>query len=122
MIEIERAQLQSVELAHNAVISYPAMAWQARDDGEPVASWGLTWVEGRCFLFFEMLHSKPGYRWIVVRQARLALRRAAQVGESEVYTPRDAQHITSERLLRALKFEPYSVENGIEVWRCLVSN
>jgi hypothetical protein len=43
--------------------------------------------------------------------------KAHQFGEAAVFTPRDPQFPTSEKLLTVLGFKLFAIENGVEVWR-----
>jgi hypothetical protein len=45
------------------------------------------------------------------------LAKAWQLGETEVFTPRDTEFETSGRLLKVLGFEMLGIEKGMEVWR-----
>jgi hypothetical protein len=52
-----------------------------------------------------------------VRRTKLLLAKAVQLGETEVFTPRDAEYASSEKLLTVLGFRMHGIENGLEVWK-----
>jgi hypothetical protein len=105
-------------------VDLPVFAKAVVEDGTLLAVHGLAWSEEpkRCWLFFHVETYRPGYGFVVRREGRRCLRHAAQLGETEVYTPRDAQFPSSLKLMKLFGFEKFSVENGIEIWRCRVSN
>lgn len=98
-------------------VDLPAFALAGVDDDGVIGLGGLAWGQGRAWLFFDMLRDEPQHRFKIIACAKRLFRHARQLGETELYTPRDAQHGSSERLLKLLGFEFYAEENGIEVWR-----
>lgn len=116
MVDLHMVDGRTVTKAIGLEIDLPVVAMVAVDDRKIVACWGLAWNESRCFLWFHMEHSKPEYRFIVMREAKKMLRRAVQLGAAEVFVTRDASFPTSERLLKILGFEPSGIEDGKEVW------
>lgn len=98
-------------------VDLPTFALAGVDENGPIAIGGLAWNGGRCWLFFTMQRNEPQYRFKVISSAKRLFRQARQLGETEIYTPRDAQFETSERLLKLLGFERVSEENGVEIWR-----
>jgi hypothetical protein len=115
MVELHRVDGRTVTRAVGLDIDLPVVAMVAMDGGEVVAAWGLAWNEGRCFLWFHITRIEPAYRFIVIREARKMLKRAVQLGESQVFTVRDASFPTSARLLKILGFKPFGIEDGKEV-------
>lgn len=97
-------------------IDMPALAFIGIDDGEFVGSGGLAWGIGRCWLFLHVSQSKPQYAIPLMRKTKELMQKAWQFGERTVFTPRDVQFPTSEKLLKVLGFKLHAVENGIEVW------
>ncbi|SDH08497.1 hypothetical protein [Pelagibacterium luteolum] len=75
---------------------------------------GLAWGGGRCWLFLSVLEEPSAI--VVWRWAKRMLVKAVQLGETEIYTPRDRQHETSERLLSRLGFTFHGMEQGEEIW------
>lgn len=108
---------RSVALSSGLAIDMPVNAYAAVDtDGQIHALWGLAWGGGRCWIWFHVERSDPRYATLVIRQARKILRRAVQLGETEVYTPRDRSYERSEKLLTMLDFTYFAEEAGEEVW------
>lgn len=97
-------------------VDLPVYAKAAVEGGEVLAVWGLAWGKGRCWLFFHVENYRPGFGFVIRREARKCFRHAAQLGETEVFTPRDRQHGSSIKLLRLLGFELHAVEDGLEIW------
>lgn len=110
---------QQIVRACGLKVDLPAFAKAAVEDGELLAVWGLAWSAEprRCWLFFHVENYRPNAGFIIRREARRCLRHAAQLGETEVYTPRDTQFPSSLKLMKLFGFEFYSVENGQEIWR-----
>ena len=100
-------------------VDLPVTARAAIEGEELLAVWGLAWSPGRCWLWLHVERSEPKHAFTVIREAKRMLKRAAQLGETEVYTPRDASRETSANLLKLVGFEFFAVENGTEVfiWR-----
>lgn len=117
MIEVVTVPAMSVEVAlPGVVIDMPALAMGGLVDGQLVGFGGLAWGSGRCWLWFRADEPEPRYAIHVVRSARKLLRKAAQLGETEVFTVRDRSFETSERLCKMCGFELLGIENGEEVW------
>lgn len=117
MLEIVPALPAAVEIAQGIRIDMPAVTYAGFEDGEFVGSGGLAWGNGRCWIFFTAHRpvSRAG-ALKVIRFAKRLERKAAQLGATELFTPRDAQHSTSTKLLKALGYEMHSIENNIELW------
>ena len=108
----------SVEVALDAQIDMPAVAFVGIDDGEVAGAGGLAWGAGRCWIWFMTRKApKPSYAFAAIRMARLMFRKAAQLGETEVYTTRDARYASSLKLLTMLSFEHVGMEQGHELWK-----
>lgn len=116
MIRIVSADPKAVEVALSVAIDMPAVAVLGWDGDEVVGSGGLAWGGGRAWIWFKMVRSKPEYAAPIVRATRKMLRRAVQLGETEVYTPRDTREPRSEKLLNLLGFEMFGIEQGEEIW------
>lgn len=117
MLEITEVPPIAVEIAQGICIDIPAVTYAGFDNGEFVGSGGLAWCDGRCWIFFSV--QRPIGRagaLRVIRFAKRLERKAAQLGASTVFTPRDAQHETSTKLLKTLGYELHSIENNIELW------
>lgn len=94
----------------------PAVAVVGMDDGQIVGAGGLAWGQGVAWIWFKMVQKRPAYALPIIRATRRMLRRAVQLGASEVYTRRDADEPSSKKLLTTLGFELFGVEGGAEVW------
>lgn len=116
-LSIVRADPTSVEIGLGVDIDLPVVAVLGIDNGHIVGTGGLAWGAGRCWIFFKMVSSKPEYAVPIVRATRQMLRRAVQLGETEVFTPRDAEEPASEKLLTLLGFEFDTMQDGIEIWK-----
>jgi hypothetical protein len=88
---------------------------------------GLFWRFDRCWIWFRRFDGEGTYGVMLVRQARRMLRRAVQLGHSEVYCWRDDSLESSKRLLEVIGFryvvnERLVLNDGsdggeIELWR-----
>jgi hypothetical protein len=116
-LEIIQVPPSTVQAMEGITIDIPALAYIGVDGGEVVGSYGLAWGGGRCWIWLNLPKGKPSYAITVMRRTKALLAKAWQLGEAEVYTPRDTEYPTSERLLTALGFKMLGIEEGIEVWR-----
>ena len=121
MLAVVRTDAQGVETGLAVTIDKPVVALVGVDEGQVVGAGGLGWGDGRCWLWFHMKHSSPGYATRVLREARRLLRLAGQLGETTVHVYRDARFATSEKLLTMLGFSMTGCEigpdgNDHEVW------
>lgn len=119
-LEIIQVHPSAIEVAEGIKIDMPALAYIGVDDGEIVGSYGLAWGHGRCWIWLRLPNGKPEYARTVIRRAKVLLGKARQLGEREVFSPRDAEYPTSKKLLTVLGFREHAVEAGIEVWKCPV--
>jgi hypothetical protein len=122
VLEVVRADPRSVEVAFGVEVDLPAVAVLGIEDGEVVGSGGLAWGGGKCWLWFAMPGTKPGYSVPVFRAAKRLLKQAVQLGESTVFTPRDDAFPRSEKLLRMLGFKQTgesiaTLGREMELWR-----
>lgn len=115
-LEIIQVAPTAIEVAENIKIDLPAVAYIGVDDGEIVGSGGLAWGGGRCWVWLRVLKSKPEYAIPLMRQTKKLMAKARQFGEEAIFTPRDAQFETSEKLLTVLGFRRFAIENDNEVW------
>ncbi len=116
MLQIVQADPRDVQAAEGLTIDLPVLAYVGIDGEEIVGSGGLAWGGARCWLWLTLPNGKPEYARPILRMVERLKRKAAQLGETEIYTPRDAQYETSERLLRFCGFVPFSIEGGQEIW------
>jgi hypothetical protein len=115
-LQIVQVHPAAIEIAENIKIDLPAVAYIGVDDGEIVGSGGLAWGGQRCWIWLKVGKSKPEYAIPLMRQTRKLMAKARQFGDVAIFTPRDAQFETSEKLLTVLGFRPFSIENENEVW------
>lgn len=101
-------------------IDFPFIAYAGVEDGKRpkvIGIGGLAWIEGRCFLWLDLVDMKRTHPVVVVRQAKRMLDKAIQLGVSEVWARRDIEPL-SEKLLRHLGFElAGGQEAGVEDWK-----
>lgn len=117
MVEIVQVDPREILRVAGIDVDLPTFAIAGVDEDGAIGLGGLAWGGGRAWLFFHMMRNEPRYRFKVIACAKRLFRQARQLGEAELYTPRDAQFETSERLLKLLGFEFFADENGIEIWR-----
>lgn len=121
MLRLERVDPSTVEAALGFDVDLPAIAVLGTDNGEVVGSGGLAWGGGKAWIWFKMLASRPSYAVPIVRETQRMLRRAVQLGETEVFTPHDDQQPHSEKLLRMLGFEATEetlrLDRDYVIWR-----
>lgn len=98
-------------------VDLPALAFVGIDDGEVVGSGGLAWGGGRTWLWLTIQKPKASYAVPVMRMMRGLISKARQFGDQEIFTPRDSQYSTSEKLLTVLGFEFFGIEENVEIWR-----
>lgn len=117
MLQIIQVPPNAVEMAQGVKIDIPALAYVGIDDGEIIGSGGLAWGGGRCWVWLHLPARKPRYAIALMHQAKAMLGKARQLGETAVFTPRDAEYPTSDKLLTVLGFRFFAMENNTEVWR-----
>lgn len=82
-----------------------------------IAIGGLAFGAGRTWLFFHVDNPPRNIVRQALAECRTMLRKARQLGATEVYTPRDTEYDTSERLCRLAGFEKTDeVIDGKEIW------
>jgi hypothetical protein len=117
LLTIHPVDPYSVAVALDVTIDWPAVAFVGIDDDQLVGTGGLAWGGDRCWLWFGIIgEPRPTYGIYVVRMAKKLLRKAAQLGEVEVFTVRDRSYTTSLKLLKFLNFTHHSSEKGEEIW------
>jgi hypothetical protein len=119
MVDICQVDPRPLLKACGLHVDLPTFSLAGIDEGEAVAVGGLAWDGSVCWLFFHMIKPEAKYRFKVIACAKRLLRHARQLGETDVYTPRDAELKTSQRLLQLLRFEPFAceIESRVEIWR-----
>lgn len=114
IIQVDPATVRALE---GIKIDLPAVAYVGIDDGKIVGSYGLAWGGGRCWAWLLLENGKPSYGLTVAKRFKVLMLKAAQLGEREVFTPRDAKFKTSKKLLELLGFHMHGIEEGMEVWK-----
>lgn len=125
MLQLRRVDPATVEAALGFEVDMPAVAVLGTDEGVVVGSGGLAWGKGKAWIWFKMLASRPSYAVPIFRETQRMLRRAVQLGETDVFTPRDDAEPHSEKLLRMLGFEPTDeimrTDRDYVIWRWSVA-
>jgi len=116
-LEIVQVHPSAIEIAEGIKIDMPALAYVGVAGDEIIGSGGLAWGYGRCWLWLRVMKSDPSYALPIVHKTKALIAKAHQLGETEVFTPRDSQYPTSQKLLTVLGFRLHAIENNIEVWR-----
>lgn len=119
MLEVHQVDPKTAARLEGIKIDLPVLAYVGVDNGEIVGSGGLAWGGGRCWIWMKTNKVDKAYSLTIVHWTKKLLRKAWQLGETEVFTPRDTEYPTSERLLKALGFRLYGIEKGQEIWRHL---
>lgn len=117
MLEIVQVDPASIEAAEGIRIDMPCLAYVGVAGDAVVGSGGLAWGNGRCWVWLRIEAGNPSYALPIFHKTKALLAKARQLGETEVFTPRDAKYPTSRKLLTVLGFRKHAIENGIEVWR-----
>lgn len=118
MIEVQSIAGQLARMMTGLEIDLPVVCRIGKVDDQIIATGGLAWAKGRCWLFFDVQGEPRNIARQALRECQAMFRRAIQLGETEVYTPRDAAYPTSERLCRMAGFEKTDeVLDGKEIWR-----
>lgn len=117
MLEIVQVNPAMIEAAEGIKIDMPCLAYIGMAGDEVVGSGGLAWGNGRCWIWLRIEASNPSYALPIFHKTKALLLKAKQLGETEVFTPRDVKYPTSRKLLTVLGFQKHAIENGIEVWR-----
>lgn len=118
-ITLHRIPVPKTQIVAGMRIDLPVFMTIAMRGDEYVGAGGLAWGAGRCWLFLELNEPQTDGRFLLIREAKRLKRKAAQLGETEVYVARDRSFPTSARLLKMLGFEFHAEEQGEEVhiWR-----
>lgn len=122
-MKIERATVAEIEAVTGYEAGEATIGWIGSDETGAVGAGGLSWRWGRCWLWLNLIGDKRPPAASVWRMAHRAMSYATALGETEVWSARDAKYDTSERLLTRLGFRKTNemVEQS-EVWSCRVSN
>jgi len=122
MIEVVSVNPKMAPQVAGLVIDLPVVCKVGIADGQVIASGGLAWGKGRCWIWFVAEDGlTKGHGITAIRQCRKMLAKAKQLGESTVYALRDAKYETSERLLTLAGFmKTDEIDAGQEVWTCQV--
>lgn len=123
MLEIISIPSQAAGAVANLDIYLPVICRVGIKDGKLVASGGLAFGSGRAWLWFSMadVDLAKGQGLKALRQCASMLRKATQLGETEVYATRDDRFETSERLLKLAGFEKTDeMLDNQEVWKVML--
>lgn len=92
------------------MLTFPTVAEAGRGGDYLLGMGGLSWKIGRCWLWYRVIdraeHGEgASHPHLIVRAARRMLRRAQQLGESQVFAWRDDSEPSSKRLLEVIGFQ-----------------
>jgi hypothetical protein len=105
MISLKRIGATELAIYENIdVPTFPVIAYAAIEDDHVLATYGLAWSFGACWLWFSFIDRSRAHSVYVVREAKRMLKKAVQLGEKAVFVMRDDEP-TSERLLKCLGFD-----------------
>jgi hypothetical protein len=117
MVEVQTMHGAYARIHSGLNVDLPVTCRIGMQDGRVIAGGGLAFGGGRTWLWFFV---EPGAKHIAaqaLKECRMLLRKAAQLGATEVYTPRDVQYPSSERLCKMAGFEKTDeVLDGQEIW------
>ncbi|PZU22202.1 MAG: hypothetical protein DI589_12015 [Shinella sp.] len=100
------------------MIDLPAIGFSASENGVPIASFGLAWGAGRCWLWFKVDELQTRHRLTVWRQTERLKRMARQLGETSVWVVRDKDWNTSAKLVKLMGFDFVEEVDGQELHVC----
>jgi len=122
MIEVLSVNPRMAPNVAGLIIDMPVVCKVGIANGQVIASGGLAWGKGRCWIWFVAEDGlTKGHGMTAIRQCRKMLAKAKQLGESTVYAIRDSNFETSERLLTLAGFHKTDEQaEGQEVWACQV--
>ncbi|KAA3527047.1 hypothetical protein GOZ96_04720 [Agrobacterium vitis] len=118
MVEIQKFNTTDTVKSLGLMIDLPAIGFCAICEGRIVASFGLAWGNGRCWLWYYTEELQTRHKHVVRRQAARLKRMARQLGHDELFVVRDQQWETSARLVKLMGFELLEVIDGQEVHVC----
>lgn len=119
MLEVISTSGMAAKALTGLDIDLPVICRIGMEGDKLIATGGLCFGGGRAWIWFHV-ENKPtqSIAMQAIRQARTMMRKAAQLGETEVYTLRDATFETSERLCKMAGFEKTDeIVEGLEIWR-----
>jgi hypothetical protein len=105
-IEIVPASEDDLKLFYDE-IPPTLRAWSAREDGEAIALFGLARrPDGRWHVFFEITERARRYKVTIVRNGRMVMNKAREMGLAYVYAVPEEDEPMACRWLSSLGFEP----------------
>lgn len=121
-LTIRRATLSETMQVCGVIAALPVASWVGEFEGKPVGAGGLAWRFSRCWLWFNVVDSRPQFALPAIRQARKLMAMAKALGEDTIYVSRDPDAPTSGKLLRLMKFKPTGETlEGHEVFACALA-
>jgi hypothetical protein len=106
MVEVQSVPGTVAAHITGLAIDLPVYARICMEDGELVGAGGLAFGGGRTWLWFTVNDERAkGHGLLAIKEARKLLKRAVQLGATEVWTPQDENYQTSGRLLKLVGFE-----------------
>jgi len=116
-LQIIQCDPRHIMAAEGINFDMPVITYVGIDNDEVVGCGGLAWSGGRCWIWLRTNRIDKAYAVPIIHWMKRLLRKARQLGEEEVFTPRDTEYETSERLLKALGFEFFAMEGDQEIWK-----
>jgi hypothetical protein len=112
-------------------IDFPTVAEAGWRGDDLLGLGGLSWHMGRCWLWYRVVdrsehEGENVHPHVIVRGALRMLKKARQLGETQVFAWRDDSEPSSKRLLEVIGFEPLGFEDVLttngrierkEVWK-----
>jgi|JI9StandDraft_1071089.scaffolds.fasta_scaffold105140_2 hypothetical protein len=97
-------------------IDFPTVAEAGWNGDDLLGIGGLSWTKGRCWLWYRVVdrnhhEGNSVHPHAIVRGGLRMLRRARQMGETQVFAWRDDSEPSSKRLLEVIGFKPIGTED-----------
>ena len=117
-VELLPVDSTDLSLMYEGRFDFPLIAVAGMESGKHMIGFGgLAWVDGKCWLWVDYVDMKRTHPMVMVRAAQRMLRKAWQLGETEVRARRDVGlEPLSEKLLMLLGFTKLSGDEKTEDW------
>lgn len=116
-VQIRHARVTEVERIYGLFVTAEALCYIGFVDDEPIGCGGLTWVDGKCWMFYQTDENGRRFPFVIRSMVRKLKKMAVALGETDLYAARDDSFSTSARLCSLMGFEKTEeVMDGKEVW------